>query len=726
MKARHSIPAMFAIALMGVLPSLCPGAEGDGQPVSETVEVSIVDVRVTVTDKSGNPVTDLREDEFQVKDNGAAQPLLGASLVSSTPLTESVPQGAGKPVAVIEPRHFLILFDLTYNDMEALKSARMAAIDFLQKGLTGSDDAGIFTIDITSGVRTHMNFTRDREQLLDAVQNLGGTRGNSFLADSAGLVRIVPYDRHGPAGPAYASKGFDVNPKDIPKENMAYVYRDVKRANVQQYRQDARRYLTTLNNFARSLDVMPGRKITLFFTRGFDLKALGGETLKETEENNMNFVMGMFERLDYSTREVDGQNIDLLAHTAFRFSTSDCRVYCIDPSGNREKSSSPDAPEDASFRTGALLEQLAKETGGEVYRHTNNYQGALEEVTTATSAYYLLTYTAPQSRTGKYHRVSVEVTRPGVEVECRKGYYEDKPFQEYDPIERSLQVAAIVNETRSTAGLTITANAFQLPHCTAATKASSDGQSGLLQVEGIIEVPRDVLQGLGPAEKQEIEMFLFAVSEPGREIYSCAHGFARLLDSTSASSTSQKGVRFLGLLTVPLGSYRVMGIARDLHTGECAVGAAPLTLSPPSSLMISSCMVSEGGGWLTLASTKNACFPMTFGETLVPARATPNVKSGEECLMLVTLSGLARDASSGKPSMDLSMKTVGQNGQLLPISGYTALQDGWTSTGDYKLMCRVKLPDGLGSGAYRLDVEAVDRVTEKAASTAVPFVVGQW
>ena len=69
------------------------------------------------------------------------------------------------------------------------------------------------------------------------------------------------------------------------------------------------------------------------------------------------------------------------------------------------------------------LRRLAHQTDGLAVVSTNNIVGSLQRVVDDLSSYYLLGYSATGvEMDGKFHNVTVRVSRPGVEVRARRGY----------------------------------------------------------------------------------------------------------------------------------------------------------------------------------------------------------------------------------------------------------------------------------------------------------------
>ena len=75
------------------------------------------------------------------------------------------------------------------------------------------------------------------------------------------------------------------------------------------------------------------------------------------------------------------------------------------------------------FRTSQdTLRELAEQTGGFAAVNTNNVGPAFERIADANSRYYLLGYYPPtHPRDGRFHKIEVRVTRPGLRVEARQG-----------------------------------------------------------------------------------------------------------------------------------------------------------------------------------------------------------------------------------------------------------------------------------------------------------------
>ncbi|MDH7494169.1 MAG: hypothetical protein QHH44_09795, partial [Candidatus Saccharicenans sp.] len=89
------------------------------------------------------------------------------------------------------------------------------------------------------------------------------------------------------------------------------------------------------------------------------------------------------------------------------------------------------------------LKQLASETGGRFYANTVNPENAMEEIVNATKNFYIIGFKVDESWDGKYHKVKVRVKKKGYNVYSQAGYFNPKPFREYNNFERLLHLIEV-------------------------------------------------------------------------------------------------------------------------------------------------------------------------------------------------------------------------------------------------------------------------------------------
>ena len=145
--------------------------------VSERVNVSLIEVPVTVADGGGNSVRGLTKENFVVSDDRGAREVATFDVVDfSSASHASIPPAAR--------RNFLLLFDLSNTTPKAMTRARGAAENFVKTAVHPSDLAAVGTISVEAGFRMVTAFTSDRVLLAAAIAD----PKNFIVADPLGLA----------------------------------------------------------------------------------------------------------------------------------------------------------------------------------------------------------------------------------------------------------------------------------------------------------------------------------------------------------------------------------------------------------------------------------------------------------------------------------------------------------------------------------------------------------
>ena len=107
--------------------------------------------------------------------------------------------------------------------------------------------------------------------------------------------------------------------------------------------------------------------------------------------------------------------------------------------------------EDARAQEDPLV-MLASDTGGIFFHNNNDFYAGLQKISNRQAYYYVLTYATPSLKAdGRYHKIKLEVSRPGLEMSYRKGYYAPKEQLTYErrkkeDIVEALQAPGNMNE----------------------------------------------------------------------------------------------------------------------------------------------------------------------------------------------------------------------------------------------------------------------------------------
>ncbi len=171
--------------------------------------------------------------------------------------------------------------------------------------------------------------------------------------------------------------------------------------------------LKTLNYLTSQVNSMPGRKLFIWLSPGWNLQTNG-----QWDGASKSDQQGLY----------DNAASVLTALRAARVT-----VYGIDPSGpEREMTFAPtyeaflkglDVPKHADYGY-LLLQVLATQTGGQALYSSNNLSNLINKCLAETKTYYVLTFNPPSAaHPSEYHAVEVQVDKPGVKVRTRSVYY---------------------------------------------------------------------------------------------------------------------------------------------------------------------------------------------------------------------------------------------------------------------------------------------------------------
>src|SRR5208283_98929 len=134
------------------------------------VKVNLVEVRVVVRDPQGHAVGNLKQEDFQLLDNGKPQVISRFSVEQAGAKPPAVQQetSPGSAATLTLPKRYVAyLFDDIHLQFGDLAQARNAAERHLQS-LQSTDRAAIFT---TSG-QTQLDFTDDHAKLRETLNRI--------------------------------------------------------------------------------------------------------------------------------------------------------------------------------------------------------------------------------------------------------------------------------------------------------------------------------------------------------------------------------------------------------------------------------------------------------------------------------------------------------------------------------------------------------------------------
>lgn len=445
--------ALSASVVLGAAPVRARQAaaqdDGDQQVQLGTQEVLL---DIVVTDGKGRPVTDLRQDEVKVYEDGKQQAITSFGLVQSDTTTATADAPKPPPSIEISPfRGFnfvIVVVDRTSLTLPDLKATNDAAQKFVAERLGPNDLMAVFVT--ANRLVMVQNFTNNKQRLSDALRAATDTSGNGGPLDrtnrlgsqveiaatgsAAGLgSQSTPIGSGAAPGTVTGSPDGTLsntsNPNSLAEtvSQISAISNDVNATYddlVLQFEGLAlvRELLALMKNYSR----IPGRKSLLLYSEGL--------VVDGNVEHTFDSVVGTANRNNFAIYTVDAAGLRgetqsrLEAPSGGSLQSGGGTII-----GNRGDATLVDATGNSGIgraernvRSGgnSALNRLAVETGGVALRNNNDLNRGFQAVEADLRSYYALAYAPTDADLdGKYRSLKVEVTRKGVDVRTRKGYY---------------------------------------------------------------------------------------------------------------------------------------------------------------------------------------------------------------------------------------------------------------------------------------------------------------
>ena len=322
----------------------------------------LVVLDIVAVDEKGQPVSDLKADEFTVLEDG--KPQMARDFSFHHPAAVSAPARQLAPGVISNAPQFsassclnVILLDAINTDFSSHAYAQDMLVKYLDSG-PAIQPTAVFALE---GKLTMLHdFTTDTKVLRDLVAHFQ-FQGPEHLPDV--YTAASPFQSRGSfkAGP---------HAREITARSMLFL--------------------------ARSLGGYPGRKNLIWLSEGFPINLYPEFTAGDQ-------VMTIE---DYSP---------LAELIADELMNAQVALYPIDAAG---------VAINDRFSARTAMVSMAERTGGKTFYNRNDIDLGIRTSIDDGSAYYTLDY-YPQNRVwdAKFRRIEVKVSRPGIRLRYRQGYY---------------------------------------------------------------------------------------------------------------------------------------------------------------------------------------------------------------------------------------------------------------------------------------------------------------
>ena len=375
------------------------------QPPTIRRGINYVSVDVIVTDKDGNPVVDLTQNDFAVTEDGKPQTVDSFSIVKldAIAMAESGPPkqirddiDEEREAARPDVRLFIILLDDYHVQRGNDLSVKKPLEEFIQNQLAPADMVAImYPLTPITDVR----FSRNRDASISAIEHFEGRK-------------------------------FNYTPRNQFEEKYANYPAQVVERVRNQVTMDA------LKGAAMKMGALrEGRKSIIFVSEGFTgiLPAQMSDPIASMPGFNNPYRNAGASAPQATARDqlINDQEMIFDMQQVFnamaRMNTS---IYPVDPRGlavfeyGVEKGITVTQDATSLRQTQDTLHVLAANTDGRAIVNRNDLAVGMKQIIRDSSSYYLLGYSSSQAPTdGKFHQIKVNVKRRGVDVRARKGYW---------------------------------------------------------------------------------------------------------------------------------------------------------------------------------------------------------------------------------------------------------------------------------------------------------------
>lgn len=388
------------------------------------VTTRLVTVDLIATDNHGNPIRDLKPEEVQVfeehkqrekiehfqffeklKDTGASRP--------STPGPADVLSNQ-LPIDKLKIPPTVILMDSLNTEVPNQLQGRAHMIQLLR---TLPKDTPVAVFLLGSSLHILQGFTSNPELLQAALDR--AVAGNMIVKDPILDAKSASAHFQDTADGLGANQGIAAQLGEVQnfeKEEYASSV-DLR----------AKETLNALAQIGQYLSGIPGRKILIWASESFPIAIApdpdtgnnpfaGGREYTEQVRNVANSLTDA----QVAVYPMDVRGVQAQQTFAASQSVSRPQSQMTGPQLGREL-----AEEDINLQQSqGTMHELAQDTGGKTCASSNDLSGCVLTALKDSSTYYELSF-YPQSVNwdGRFHKITLKITRPGVKLSYRRGFY---------------------------------------------------------------------------------------------------------------------------------------------------------------------------------------------------------------------------------------------------------------------------------------------------------------
>jgi VWFA-related protein len=643
--------------------------------------IKLVPVRVLGED--GRPVTGLRKEDFTLYEDGQRKTVtefeVHALTEAGMTVTPALPPGAGAAArrSGAMNRKFFFFLDQQASDRAGKVKARTAALRFLDTQVRPGDEVAVIGFYAMSGFYIREYLTSDMAKVRRAINKAAEAPPRAgdavVLADDsvdAGArseganVWVAGEERMGGGG----GEASDASPAAAQGVMFVPGTAAFQRAD----------FVPRMQDLVEVFKTVQGTKSLVLFTA----RDMGPDA----------------ERL--------GKLFGAAGTTVFAVNTQDWKVS---PMGGAKVH---------FIWHDHSLQDLAAASGGKYFADINDPTGIAGEVQDLTGHYYVLGYYVTENWEGKYHKIRVEVARPGARVLVQDGYFDPKPFAKMSDFEKDIQLLDLTWSEQPAA------NPLALAVDPLVVEVGKTARACFLS-------RWDVGAKTGvPASR--VEIFALLRDEAGIPLVS------RKWEADLAPYAGRMLFPYLSA-AVPVGAGELRLVVRDRTTGEAVIGRARFAVgaAPEEGLVLASPLLFEAGpdaAFLRLPTKQDAAAKGKPGLDenslmglygLIPKTGHPvvgEVGAGARRLIVILPYEIRPRPAEEEPILGVEAKLIVPIDKREVALAITVKEHRTAEGRPDILLAEVVLPE-MAPGAYEIEITLEEIGTGLRASVRKPLVV---
>ncbi len=399
----------------------------ENSPVKFTARTELVLIPAIVTDKSGDHITGLKQEDFTVLENGAEQKIGTFEEIRSEPHQFVRPADANEFSNFVEgapstSRITVIVLDFINTPFMAQADARKELLKYLTQSVDVGEPTALYTLTRT-GIQVVHDFTTDPRVLVAALHEV---KGDTYqMVDSDETVEAITgtASPDGSSGAPSKSSSSSKGAGNAAVQSEAARLKTMLEDSALNFKSFEQRLAITytldgMQQVAQALAGFRGRKSLIWASGGFPFNV---------SDNSMHLAP--------AGRDTLSDVLPLYEHTWQLLNDAQISLYPVDVKGLETvtvASASIRNPgkhygQHAMWKqldTEATLETFAAMTGGRAYYNSNDLVKGFRDAVKDSSQYYMLGYYLDQSKTKPgWRKLTVKVKREHTQVRARNGFF---------------------------------------------------------------------------------------------------------------------------------------------------------------------------------------------------------------------------------------------------------------------------------------------------------------